>query len=155
MLCIFFKSTGPALIRHIESGQTIDHRYYIENCLQPLIDEIKSQRPSSGTHGVKIHSDNATPHRHRVVLDYLELEGLTIVPHPPNSPDLAPCDFWLFDLIKQNIGDQTDSDSLLRAVTDFLYSLDKKEYQKTFDKWIERMKLCVNNEGDYFEHLMK
>jgi hypothetical protein len=39
---------------------------------------------------------------------------------------------------------------------DFIYSFDKKkEYKKTFDKWIERMKLYVSNEGDYFEHLMK
>ena len=22
--------------------------------------------------------------------------GIKIVPHPPNSPDVAPCDFWLF-----------------------------------------------------------
>ena len=22
--------------------------------------------------------------------------GIKIVPHPPNSPDLAPSDFWLF-----------------------------------------------------------
>ncbi len=151
----FFKSTGPVLIHRMESGQTIDHQYYIENCLQPLIHEIKSQRPSSGTHALKIHCDNARPHRHTAVSDYLQSEGFTIVPHPPNSPDLAPCDFWLFDLIKQNIGDQSDSDSLHRAVMDFMYSVDKKEYKKTFDKWIERMKLCVNNEGDYFEHLMK
>ncbi|CAF3874117.1 unnamed protein product [Rotaria sp. Silwood1] len=30
---------------------------------------------------------------------YLESERLTIIPHPPNSPDLSPCDFWLFDII--------------------------------------------------------
>ncbi len=85
----------------------------------------------------------------------MQSEGFTILPHPPNSPDLTPSDFWLFNLIKQNIGDQSDSNSLHRAVMDFMYSLDKKEYKKSFDKWIERMKLCVNNEGDYFEHLMK
>ena len=38
---IFFKSTGPLLIHHVERGQTIDHRYYIDNCLQPLVDEIR------------------------------------------------------------------------------------------------------------------
>ena len=67
----------------------------------------------------------------------------------------AACDFWLFELIKHNLDDQDDSDSLHRAVIEFMHSLDRKEYKKTFDKWIGRMKLCVNNQGDYFEHLMK
>ena len=46
---IFFKSNGPLLIHHIERGQTIDHQYYINNCLRPLINEIKRQRPAYGT----------------------------------------------------------------------------------------------------------
>jgi hypothetical protein len=54
---------------------------------------------------IKLHNDNGKPHIHRDVINYLESEGVTVIPHPPNSPDLAPCDFWLFDLIKQNIGD--------------------------------------------------
>ena len=80
---------------------------------------------------------------------------LTLTPHPPNSPDLSACDFWLFDLIKLNLSDQTDSQSLHDAITELMYSLDKEEYRKTFDKWMERMQLCVDNQGDYFEHLMK
>jgi hypothetical protein len=89
------------------------------------------------------------------VLDYLESKDITIIPHPPNSPDLAPCDFWLFDLIKQNIDDQNDAESLHDAITTFMYSLNREEYKKTFDKWLQRMQLCVDNDGDYFEHLMK
>ena len=155
LFAIFFKSTGPLLIHHVERGQTIDHEYYIDNCLQPVLEEIKHQRPSYGTNRILLHHDNGKPHIHQDVSDYLESEGLTIIPHPPNSPDLSPCDFWLFDLIKLNLSDQTDSQSLHDAITEFMYSLDKEEYRKTFDKWIERMQLCVDNQGDYFEHLMK
>ena len=32
--CIFFKTTGPVLIHHVDRGDTIDHRYYI-NPLAP------------------------------------------------------------------------------------------------------------------------
>ena len=35
---------------------------------------------------------------------------------PANSPSLAPCDFWLFDLIKQNLSDDDSSQSLHRAI---------------------------------------
>jgi len=36
-----------------------------------------------------------------------------------------------------------------------MYSVSKEEYRKNFDKWIQRMQLCVDSEGEYFEHLMK
>jgi len=154
LFSIFFKSTGPVLIHRINRGQTIDHHYYINQCLRPLIDEIKRQRPSYGTDRIKIHYDNGRPHVHEDVTDYLESNGLTIVPHPPNSPDLSPCDFWLFDLIKDNLADQEDAESLHDAVIDFMNSINREEYRKTFEKWIQRMQLCVDNHGHYFEHLM-
>ena len=28
--------------------------------------------------------------------------GIKTVPHPPYSPDLASCDFWLFPKLKEN-----------------------------------------------------
>ncbi|CAF1664777.1 unnamed protein product [Adineta ricciae] len=64
LLAIFFKSNGPLLIYRLERGQTIDHEYYIDNCLRPVVDEIKRQRPSYGTRGMKIHHDNEEPHVH-------------------------------------------------------------------------------------------
>ncbi|CAF1652017.1 unnamed protein product, partial [Rotaria sp. Silwood1] len=155
LLAIFFKSNGPLLIHRLERGQTMDHRYYIDNCLRPLIDEIKRQRLSCGTHDIKIHHDNGKPHVHRDVCTYLESKGFTIMPHSPNSPDLSPCDFWLFDLIKDNLSDQSDSQSLYDAVVNFMYSLSNEEYKKTFEKWMERMQLCIDNQGGYFEHLIK
>ncbi|CAF3823307.1 unnamed protein product [Rotaria sp. Silwood1] len=155
LMSIFFKSTGPVFIHHVEGGQTINHRYYIDNCLEPLIDNIKRQRPTCGVQGIKLHYDNGRPHVHKEVTNYLESEGITIIKHPPYSPDLAPCGFWLFDFIKQNIPDQSDSQSLHQAVSDFMNSLSKEEYRKTFDKRIQRMRLCVDNRGDYFEHLME
>ena len=152
---VFFKSTGSLLIHHVERGQTIDHGYYIDNCSQPLVETMKHQRPSYGTNLILLHHDNGKPHIHRDGSGYLESEGLTIIPHPPNSPDLSPCDFWLFDLIKRKLTDQTDSQSLHDTIAEFIYSLDKEEYRKTFDKWIERMQLYVDNQGDYFEHLTR
>jgi histone-lysine N-methyltransferase SETMAR len=155
LFCIFFKSTDPILIRCVEGGESVDNQYYIRNCLRSVIQEIKRQRPLSGTHTIKLLCDNETPHVHQNVSDYLQSEGVTIISHPPNSPDLSACDFWLSDLIKRNLSDQTDSESLHHGIAEFIYSLDKEEYKNIFDKWIERMKLCVNNEGHYFEHLLK
>ena len=42
------------------------------------------------------HQDNAPVDNSILVTDYLSKMGIKTVPQPPNSPDLAPCDFWLF-----------------------------------------------------------
>ncbi|CAF1411319.1 unnamed protein product [Rotaria sordida] len=152
--CIFFKSAGPVLIHSFKRGQTIDHQYYINNCLRPVIDEIRKQRLFLGIQSIKLHHDNGRSHMHEDVVNYLQSEGVTIMQHAPNSPGLAPCDFWLFNLIKQDLDHQDDSESLHGAVIKFMLSLRKEEYKKTFDKWIQRMHLCINNWGDYFKHLM-
>jgi len=77
------------------------------------------------------------------------------MPHPPYSPDLAPSDFWLFGYLKQQLDTYSDSESLKKAVTNIIHDISRDEFRKTFNKWIERMQLCISNKGEYFEHLMK
>ena len=49
---------------------------------------------------------------HKDVVNYLESEGIKIIRQPANCADVAPCDFWLFDLVKQNLSDHDSSQSL-------------------------------------------
>ncbi|CAF1233168.1 unnamed protein product, partial [Rotaria sordida] len=100
------------LIHAVDEGKTIDHNYYIENCLKPVIKEIWKQRKSNGTKGIKLLHDNARPHRHSDIIDYSTEEGINIMPYPPYSSDLAPCDYWLNDYIKRNLTDQPNEKSL-------------------------------------------
>ena len=61
--------------------------------------------------------DNGPPHVHRDAVDYLTEEGIEIFPHPPYSPDLAPCDFWLNDYIKNKLTNHTNEESLAQKVS--------------------------------------
>ena len=74
---------------------------------------------------------------------------------PPYSPDLALLDFWLFDYIKARLVTCSDAQSLSNAITRIVGDIDKIECHKTFDKWGERMKLCIKEERRYFEHMVK
>ena len=116
---------------------------------------LRKLRPKSGTHGLKLLDDNARPHRHSAVYEYVRSHGIQTIDHPPYSPDLAPCDFWLFDHIKSRLGDEEDSESLAKSVTKILNNTDKKEYRKAFERYVERLQLCIETEGDYFEHIIK
>ena len=154
LFCLFFKSTGPALIHKVDKGKTIDHDYYIDNCLIPVINEERKKEKSSRT-TLKILHDNGPPHAHRDVIDYLTEECVEIIPHPPYSPDLAPCDFWLNDYIKNKLTDHTNEESLAQEVSTIMKNTPVNELKKTFDTLLERMELCIENNGDYFEHLIK
>ncbi len=111
------------------------------------------KRPTLGTEGIKLHHDYAKPHVRDIVVNYLRNEKIEVMFHPSFSPDLSPADFWLFDYLKDRLGSYPDETSLSEAVAKELHSIPIMEYRKTFQKWIERMKLCIEHHGDYFAHL--
>jgi hypothetical protein len=57
LCCLFFKSSGPVLIHKVYKGETIDHNYYIENCLKPVINEAQKQEKSLSTKYIKLLHD--------------------------------------------------------------------------------------------------
>ncbi|UYV66066.1 hypothetical protein LAZ67_4000018 [Cordylochernes scorpioides] len=44
---------------------------------------------------VKLHHDNATSQTAFIITNFLARSNTSVIPHPPYSPDLAPCDFFL------------------------------------------------------------
>ena len=41
------------------------------------------------------------------------------------------------------------------VIIEVVNSIPKVEYQKTFSKLLERMRLCIEAQVEYFEHLIK
>jgi len=48
----------------------------------------------------QLHNDNVPAHFTALVQAFLAKHHITQVWQPPYSPDLAPCDFWLFPQLK-------------------------------------------------------
>ena len=155
MFSIFFRTTGVVHIDCASMGETINNQCYIENCLKPVIKALEIDRPKCVAKNLKILHDNARPHVHANVNNFLIKHGIGIIRHQLHSPYLALCDFWLFSLIKSQLDTHSESQSLKDQITKIVKSIDRKEYSKTFDKWLERMQYCINNIGNYFEHLLK
>ena len=78
--------------------------------------------------------------------------GIKSVPHPPYSPDLAPCDFWLFPKLKENLrGCRYETiEETKEAVTKVIDMLTQEDFHGAFQKLLERYK-CIATGGDYFE----
>ena len=79
--------------------------------------------------------------------------AITVLEHPPYSPDHAPCDFFLFPKIKSVLkGTHFVSVENVKAKTaEILNSLTENDLQDCFEHWQHRMQLCVNSEENYFE----
>jgi hypothetical protein len=78
---------------------------------------------------------------------------MSIIPHPSNSPDLAPCDFFLFPKMKLKLkGRQFDTIEEIQAVLKrVLDTLTEKDLQEAFQKWRRRWDQCLYAGGNYFE----
>ena len=74
--------------------------------------------------------------------------GIKRVPQPSYSPDLAPCDFWLFPKLR---GCRYETiEEIKEAVTKVIYTLTREDFDGAFQKLLERYK-CIAAGGDYFE----
>ena len=93
--------------------------------------------------------DNAPVHNSILVADYLTKMGIKIVPQPPYSPDLAPCDFCLFPKLR---GCRYETiEKIKEAVTKVIDTLTQEDYHGAFQKLLERYNKCIAAGGAYFE----
>ena len=75
--------------------------------------------------------------------------GTKTVPHPLYSPDLAPCDFWLFPKLR---GCRYETiEDMKEAVTKVIDTLTHEEIHGAFQKLLECYNKCIAAGGDYFE----
>ena len=72
---------------------------------------------------------------------------------PPYSPDLAPCDIFLFSKLKGVIKGTRfpDVEAIKRAVTTELRRIPEEALWGCIEAWKKRMDKCVRLEGNYFE----
>ena len=84
--------------------------------------------PSKGWSGVRLLHDNTSSHKCEVVKSFLAFEKVKVLNHPPYSPDLSPCDFFLFPRLKKMLsGNKYTSIEVLLAA---LFISVSNRYQK-------------------------
>ena len=122
---------------------------YVE-VLRELRKRFRWKRPALFKSGQwHFHQDNALVHNSILVTDYLTKMGIKTVPHRPYSPDLAPCDFWLFPKLRgyryETIEEMKD------AVMKVIDTLTQEDFHGAFQKLLEQYNKCIAAGGDYFE----
>ena len=101
-----------------------------------------------------LHHDNASAYTAAVTLDFLAVSDVQLVTHPPYSPDLIPCDWFLFLSVnrqlkgKQFQGAEDERAFFEGVILDILQSV----WSGVIERWFERMVKCVQAEEGFFEN---
>ena len=75
--------------------------------------------------------------------------AIKTVRHPSYSPDLAPCDFWLFPKLT---GCRYETiEEMKEAETKVIDTLTQEDFHGNLQKLLERFNKCIAAGGDYFE----
>jgi transposase len=150
LYAIFFSGEGVAIKVPVKS---ITGKYYKDVVLKKLKKYYKKRHPVTGFKHIRLLHDNAPAHTSAIVLTFLKKEKVTILPYPPYSPDLAPCDFFLFLKLKSFLAGRKykSRQALESAIHQYLITVPKSAYRDAFKKWIHRLKLCIYSHGEYLE----
>ena len=100
MLIIFFDCEGGVHYEFAPRGQTINKEYYVE-VLKRLRDAVRRNRPRFWSSGDwLLHHGNAPAHSSDLGQQFLANHKIVQLRQPPYSPDITPCDFWMFSKLK-------------------------------------------------------
>ena len=155
---IFFNSSGPVVQVPCPSGHTVTGRFYKKSVLKKVKEFYNKKRPSKRWSGVHLLHDNASSHKCEVVKSFLASEKVKVLNHLSYSPDLSPCDFFLFPRLKKMpSGNQyTSRSSLGSAIYQCLQQIPKEDHLSAFLRLGKKVaKMCFSKGGILGRFLIK
>jgi hypothetical protein len=152
MVTTFFSCLYLITLKAPQSGTQFNQKYFIDEILLGIVDERRQifRRIPRGI--FYVHLDNSICHNSQIVTDELVIKMLERVLRPAYSPDLSPCDFWLFGMLKQKV-----TDRVFRTVEEILITIRKiwsevtlGQLQSVFSNSIKRLGYVITHNGEYY-----
>ena len=100
-----------------------------------------------------IKNDNAPSHRSTLVTDFLTRNRILTINHSRYSPDMAPCDFYLFRKLHLAMKGKrfASVEAIEKACTDILKDIPVNDLKHSFEKLSDRAKQCIEAGEDYYQ----
>ncbi len=84
----------------ISSQRPIVNTIFYVEVLKCLHKPVRRKRPEKWKSDWLLHHDKEPSHTSLLGQEFMAGKNMIAVAHPLYSPDLAPCDFWLFPKLK-------------------------------------------------------
>jgi hypothetical protein len=152
MLTIFFSGTSLISLDALPHGQRYTQKYFIDNILPDLVKEKRRIRRQNQMGQFFVHMDNSMCHNGKIITRQISDAKFERFPDPASSPDLSPCNFWLFGMLKQKVKDRAFQrvEEILEAGTLLWNEVTFEQLQSVFLNWMERLEWVISNGGDYY-----
>jgi len=153
MIITFFDVKGIVHKEFVPTGQTVNFGFYCD-VLRRLRVNVRRRRPKLWREQTwLLHQDNAPPHTSVLTHQFLAKNKMAVIPHPPYSPDLTPCDSFLFPKMKLKLKGRrfVTTEEIQAEWQRVLDTLTEKDFQEAFQKWRRRWDRCLHAGGNYFE----
>ena len=100
-----------------------------------------------------LHRDNTPCHTAVFINEFLAEKSIPVIPQPPYSTDLSPCNFFLFPRLKNHfkVRHFDTLDNIQKSVTDELKGIPAEAFQHCYEQWKQCLRCCVAAQGNYFE----
>ena len=153
MLISFFDQKVIVHKEFVPPGQRVNAALYVE-VLKRLRENARRKRPDQWRNNTwLLHHDYAPPHAALLTRRFLTDNNMTMVPHPPYSPDLAPSDLFLFPKLKMKFkGRRFQRLEEIQAESQAVpNTLRENDFQKYLKNWQNHWDRCQASEGEYVE----
>ena len=146
--CFFAKFAHIATIQ-LEDRKTVTADWYVNHCSPKVIQAWCKRRPRTGVRDPLHHHDNASVQTEAVTLNCLTTSDIQLVTRPPYSPNLAPCDWFLFPSVKRQlkIKQFRNADDARAFFEGVILHIPKSTWSGGIDSWFERMVNCLQSKG--------
>jgi hypothetical protein len=147
MLSVFWSVQGFLVLDLLPPKVTINATYFQKNILDPLKDILK---PKESDYPIWLHYDNCPAHRAKTTTAHLAQLGFHRMPHPAYSPDLAPCDFYLFSTVKRKLKGYvaTTDAEIAHMFNQKLLEITREERLATMGNWMKRLRSVIETGGE-------
>ena len=97
--------------------------------------------------------DNAPADRSMLITDFFTKSSILNINHSPYSPDLAPCNFYLFRKLHLAMKEKgyANIKDIRRSTTAILNTISTDKIKMSFNLLLDRAKRCIYPKWDYFE----
>jgi hypothetical protein len=127
-----------------------------ENFLRPKIDEYGEEH---NLEDFWFQQDGATAHtarRPRAILKMFPGRVVSLheaVPWPPRSPDLSPCDFFLWGYLKAEVFKHRPRslDQLKEAIQEEIEGISPDMLVRVMENFQERPQMCIGRHGHHLD----
>ena len=155
-LMVWIASSSHGFFRPIfvDGKAKVNKEYYQERILRPF---IKEYREKYGYLNLIYQQDSASSHTAKSTLDMLQEENIPFLPPhewPSGSPDLSPCDYWLWPELKRrvNMRKVTTLNGLERVIREELEKIPQDMIENALAAWPKRVYKVYLAKGGHIEN---